>query len=161
MQFTPQSQCIVYGTHLDMIQRMLDYDFLCGRTPSVAAVMTSGSQRKHKVFYGDKELLLPTINTWDAISNYPEVDTLINLASFRSAPAVTLEAIASDKFKNIVVIAEGIPENDARAMLAAAQPKGITLLGPSTVGGMIAGALRIGNTGGSLDNIMQSRMFQA
>jgi hypothetical protein len=34
--FSPSSRAIIYGKHLDVAERMLDFDFLSGRTPSVA-----------------------------------------------------------------------------------------------------------------------------
>lgn len=37
-------------------------------------------------------------------------DTLVNFASFRSAAQATLQAMETGYFKNIIIIAEGIPE---------------------------------------------------
>ncbi|MBP7061730.1 hypothetical protein KA037_05280 [Patescibacteria group bacterium] len=35
------------------------------------------------------------------------------------------------------------------------------MIGPSVVGGIVAGALRVGNTGGSMENIMASKLYRA
>ena len=107
MHFTNQSTCILYGTHMGIVQNMLDYDYLCGRSPSVAAVLSSQkSSRRYKVMYGDQEMFIPTISSRDEIDQFPHVDTLINLASFRTCTSVNLEAIDSGKFKQIFTIAE-------------------------------------------------------
>jgi len=107
MKFTPQSEAILHGTHIGIVQNMLDYDFLCGRSPSVRAVFSSqASGKQYKVFFGDKEIFIPTIHSWDQVDQFPNVDTLINLASFRSCTAVNKEAVASGKFDHIFTIAE-------------------------------------------------------
>ena len=45
-------------------------------------------------------------------------------------------------------------------MIAAAQQSDVTMFGPSIVGGMICGVFRISHTGGSLENIIKSRLYQ-
>jgi ATP citrate (pro-S)-lyase len=42
-----------------------------------------------------------------------------------------------------------------------AAKKGVTIIGPATVGGLKPGAFRIGNTGGMLDNLLASRLYRA
>ena len=41
-----------------------------------------------------------------------------------------------------------------------AQKKGITIIGPATVGGIKPGAFKIGNTGGMMDNIVASKLYR-
>lgn len=168
MNFTNQSTCILYGTHLDIAQRMLDYDYLCGRSPSISAIMSSGSEgRNYKLFYGEQEMFVPRISMRDQVRNFPFAKILINLASFRSATAVNKEAIASGLFDAVFTIAEGIPERESRELIAYNQE--ITkqtshhtqLLWPAIVGGLIAGVIRVGNTGGSLENIVKARLYKA
>ena len=78
---------------------------------------------------------------------FQHADTLINLASFRSCTKVNKEAIASRHFKQVFTIAEGVPENETREIIQLAQGSGTTMVGPSIVGGIIAGTYRIGHTG--------------
>lgn len=60
--------CILYGNHLEVAQRMLDYDFLCGRDPSVVAIMVDSQQiRPQRLFFGDREVLIPQINVRSAV----------------------------------------------------------------------------------------------
>ena len=42
-----------------------------------------------------------------------------------------------------------------------AESKGVGIIGPASVGGLKPGCLRIGNTGGMLDNIVMSRLYRA
>merc|ERR1712194_441030 len=45
-------------------------------------------------------------------------------------------------------------------MIKAANLKSVNLIGPATVGGIKPGCLRIGNTGGMLDNIVMSKLYR-
>lgn len=42
----------------------------------------------------------------------------------------------------------------------AAEEKGVTIIGPATVGGLKPGAYKIGNTGGMMDNIVASKLYR-
>ena len=56
------------------------------------------------------------------IDQVPEIqylDTFLNFESFRSASEATWEALKSRRFKNIIIIAEGIPEREMREIIAA------------------------------------------
>jgi ATP citrate (pro-S)-lyase len=44
--------------------------------------------------------------------------------------------------------------------LVVAKEKGITIIGPATVGGIKPGAFKIGNTGGMMDNIVASKLYR-
>jgi succinyl-CoA synthetase alpha subunit len=63
------------------------------------------------------------------------------------------------QIRTIAIIAEGVPERRAREILHIAQKKGITIIGPATVGGIKPGSFKIGNTGGMMDNIVASKLY--
>lgn len=145
---TNTTTCIFYGNHTAVLQRMLDYDWLCGRSPSVVAIMVNEQHpRGVKVFRGDKEIIVPQITTREQAASYGAT-VLINFASYRTAPVVIQEALETELFAYIFTVAEGIPERTTRELIALQKryPK-TTLIGPSVVGGIVAGALRVGNTG--------------
>ena len=62
--------------------------------------------------------------------------------------------------RTIAIIAEGVPEQQARLLIAAAAEKKVTIIGPATVGGVSSGCFRIGNTGGALENIISCRLYR-
>ena len=72
-----------------------------------------------------------------------------SFCSFRSAFDVTVEAL-NIRPSTVVVIAEGIPERQAREMRAIAQRLGKWIIGLQTVGGFMPGSFKIGNAGGAL-----------
>lgn len=106
--FSRFSRAIIFGRHADVAKRMLDFDFLVGRTPSVAGFIDPGAPKKSmlKVFFGEKEIFVPVYRSFQEIENDENIDTFLNFASHRSAASVTMDALESGKFSTIVIIAE-------------------------------------------------------
>jgi ATP-citrate lyase alpha-subunit len=163
--FTKDTQAIFWNNNKSAIQRMLDYDYVINREkPSVAAIVAPTSGNKfEKFFYGPDEIMVPLYrSTTDAAAAHPNADVLLNFASFRTAYDVTMEAIGIEgQFKSIMVTAEGIPERLARKMNQAARDCGVTVIGPATVGGIAPGAFKIANVGGTIENIVNSKLHRA
>ncbi|MCI0497418.1 MAG: ATP citrate synthase [Thermoplasmata archaeon] len=161
--FDRETQAFIYNLQVNATQRMLDFDFVSGRgTPSVAAIVNpTGNDSFQKFFYGPREVLLPVYKTLkNAAKRHPNVDVMINFASFRSAAASTLEAFELQQIRTVVIIAEGVPERKMRELIAKAKELGKVIIGPATVGGVRAGAFKIGNTGGTIENIMESNLHR-
>merc|ERR550539_1126017 len=68
--------------------------------------------------------------------------------------------MSQSTIKTLGIIAEGVPEQQTRQLIQTAEAKGIGMIGPATVGGIKPGCLRIGNTGGMLDNVVMSRLYR-
>jgi succinyl-CoA synthetase alpha subunit len=142
---------------------MLDFDYVAGRErPSVAAIVNpTGSDGFQKFFYGPRELLIPIYKTIKRASErHPNVDVMINFASFRSAYASTLEAFAVPQIRTVIIIAEGVPERRIKELIAQAKKLDKVIIGPATVGGIMGGAFKIGNTGGTIENIIESKLHR-
>jgi ATP-citrate lyase alpha-subunit len=143
---------------------MLDYDYTIKREkPSVAAIVApTASGKFEKFFYGADEVMIPTYkSTAEAKAAQPQADVLLNFASFRTAYDVTMEALEIGGFKTIMITAEGIPERLARGMNQAAREAGVIVIGPATVGGIVPGAFKIANVGGTIENIVNSKLHRA
>jgi ATP-citrate lyase alpha-subunit len=163
--FNRNTKAIIYGFQRNAIQRMLDFDFVCKRdTPSVAAIIRpsqAGAIGYHKVFWGGTEIVVPIYRKLNlAVKKHPDADVLINFSSFRSAYPTTMEALNADTIKTVAVIAEGIPERRSREMRKLAEEKGKVIIGPATVGGIQAGAFKIGNTAGTIENVVLSKLYR-
>lgn len=158
--FDRNTQSLIYSFQEDAIQRMLDFDYLCRREiPSVAGIIDPTREGWHQFFFGTREILIPMHRTIsEAAEHHPQADVLINFSSFRSAYPTTKEAFELETIRTIVVIAEGVPEKYGRELAFLAKEKKKWLIGPATVGGITAGAFRIGNTGGALENIIESKL---
>jgi ATP citrate (pro-S)-lyase len=162
--FDRNTQAFIYNMQTNAVQRMLDFDYVAGRkTPSVAAIINpTGNDSFQKFFFGPKEILVPVYKSLkNAASKYKNVDVMINFASFRSAAASTEEAFAIPQIRTVVIIAEGVPERRMRELTAKAKQLNKVIIGPATVGGIVAGAFKIGNTGGTIENIMESKLHRS
>jgi len=162
--FNEDTQAIIYGLQAAPVQRMLDFDYVCKRKkPSVAAMINPTQESAiayHKVFWGSKEIVIPIYKTLEmAVKKHPNADVMINFASFRSAYDTSKEALESYTIRVVVIIAEGIPESQSRFLIKIANEKNKVIIGPATVGGIKAGAFKIGNTAGTLENIILSKLY--
>merc|ERR1719428_1103562 len=72
----------------------------------------------------------------------------------------TPSAMKFPQIKTVAIIAEGVPEQQTRDIIKEAEAKGVGMIGPATVGGIKPGSLRIGNTGGMLDNVVMSKLYR-
>uniref|UniRef100_A0A3Q1GYE6 ATP-citrate synthase n=1 Tax=Acanthochromis polyacanthus TaxID=80966 RepID=A0A3Q1GYE6_9TELE len=161
--FSNHTKSLVWGMQTRAVQGMLDFDYVCSREePSVAAmVYPFTGDHKQKFYWGHKEILIPVYkNMGDAMKKHPDVDVLINFASLRSAFDSTMETMQYPQIHTIAIIAEGIPEAHTRRIIKTADEKGVTIIGPATVGGIKPGCFKIGNTGGMLDNILASKLYR-
>jgi len=162
--FNKDTQAIFWNNNSSAIQRMLDYDYTIGREkPSVAAIVAPTSASKfEKFFWGGEEVMIPLFKTTkEAKEAFENADVLLNFASFRTAYDVTVEALAIGGFKTIMITAEGIPERLARTMNEQARELGVTVIGPATVGAIAPGAFKIANIGGTINNIINSKLHRA
>jgi ATP-citrate lyase alpha-subunit len=161
--YTNETQAIFWNNNASAIQRMLDYDYVINRkTPSVAAIVAPTADSKfQKFFWGPDEIMINLYkNTKDAKKAHPNADVLLNFASFRTAYDVTMEALEMGGFSSVMVTAEGIPERLARKMNQAARDKNVTVIGPATVGAIAPGGFKIANIGGTIENIIQSKLHR-
>ncbi len=161
--FSKETKALIYNFKANPVQRMLDFDHICRRErPSVSGLISPGSKGGyHKAFFGDREIMIPIYGSIEEGSNnHPEADVLINFASFRSAFDSSRRALQTDSIRTVVIIAEGVPENDIKKLISLSKKKGKFIIGPATVGGVQAGGFKIGNTAGTVDNIISSKLHR-
>ena len=163
--FDKHTQAIIYSLQAAAVQRMLDFDFISKRdTPSVAAIIQptqTSAVAYHKVFYGAREIVIPIYKTLEfATRKHPTANVLINFSSFRSAFETSMEGLQSPTIRTVVIIAEGVPERQARLLIQSAEKNKKFIIGPATVGGLVAGAFKIGNAAGTLENIELSKLYR-
>jgi ATP citrate (pro-S)-lyase len=161
--FDKNTQSFIYNNQVNATQRMLDFDYVSGRDiPSVAAIINpTGSDSFSKFFFGTSEILIPVYKSLrKAKEKHPSVDVMINFASFRSAASSTDEALDMPQLRTIIVIAEGVPERRMKLLTAKSKALGKVIIGPATVGGIKAGCFKIGNAGGTIENIVDSKLHR-
>lgn len=159
---TKNTKAIFYNEHDKPIQRMLDYDYLVGKdTPSIVAIINPRKAGEHRTFFGKSQISIPVYtSTTEASKIHKDADLFINFASERSAYESSIEALKLDSIKTIMITAEGIPENETRELIKVANENKKWIIGPATVGAIKPGCIRIANTGGNIDNIIESKLHR-
>jgi len=160
--FSRDTKAFIYGSQTAAVQRMLDFDYMCRKdSPSVVAMITPERGGFEKFFWGTKEIRVPRLTSIaQSCEQFPGVDVMVNFASQRSSYEVTVEALNTDTIRTIAVIAEGIPERLERKLGALSKKLGKWIIGPATVGGVKAGAFKIGNAAGTMENIRMDRLYR-
>ena len=161
--FSKSTCAFVYGMQPRAVQGMLDFDFICKREkPSVTAMIYPfGGNHVQKFYWGSTEVLIPVFaSVLEACQRFPHVDTVINFSSFRSVYDTSIDLMSNSQIKNMAIIAEGVPERRSRMILKIAHERGVTIIGPATVGGIKPGCFKIGNTGGMIDNLISCKLYR-
>lgn len=162
--FSRNTTAIFFNYKRNPVQRMLDFDFICGRTvPSVAAIVSPGAAPGgfQKAFFGKAEVAIPVYgSTQTAAREHPTSDVFVNFASYRSAYESTADALEQPTIRVAAIIAEGIPERDVKKLITYANNRGKVIIGPATVGGVQAGAFKIGDTAGTVENIIKCKLYR-
>lgn len=160
---TKNTKAIFYNQHPKPIQRMIDYDWLVKKdAPSVVAIVNPRKAGFHRAFWGQEEISIPVYKTvTEAAQAHQDADLLINFASERSAFEPSKEALEIGTVKTVMITAEGIPENETRELIRIAKENKKWIIGPTTVGAIKPGVFKIANTGGTIENIMESKLHRA
>lgn len=161
---------ISLGSHPGILQSMMDFDFLCGKTePDLKAVIASG-KKYHRAFWGDQDRLLPVFRSVEAmpLELKTECTLFLNLTSGRRTLSSTVDIL--NTLPHIVggaLFAENVPEKHALELFSLVQNNGSGMtsdqfiVGPATVGLMIPGKLKLGPIGGTqADQLIASHLFE-
>jgi ATP citrate (pro-S)-lyase len=159
-----ETRAFLYGMQPKAVQGMLDFDYISKRSrPSVAGMIYPfGGDHVQRFYWGAKETLINVYaDVAKACATHPNVDFVINFSSCRSVWESCREIMdRCPQIRVIAVIAEGVPERYAKMLATMARERAVTIIGAATVGGLRAGAFKIGNTGGMIDNIISSKLYR-
>ena len=148
--------------HAGIIQSILDYDYLIGKKrPSIVAIVAKGRSRE-RFFWGTGEVSIRVYPEITALSDetLSSVSMVINAQSARHVKEMSIEAIKLMKnLKVMTIFAENTPERHALEIHHLAKSKGIMVIGPSSVGLLVPGFVKLGAIGGTLrEQIIRSRI---
>jgi ATP citrate (pro-S)-lyase len=154
---------LVLGNHPRIVQSILDFDYLAGKKmPSVVGIVT-GNKKAVKCFFGRSEFLLPCYSSVSAVPKEAgaRVRWMLNVQSGRRAKDSTIAFF--DAFPDALgghLFAENVPERHATELI---QRYGKTkvIAGPSGVGFLVGGKLKLGAIGGiDAEQILGSRLTE-
>lgn len=154
---------VTIGSHPGIIQSILDFDFLCGKTsPSVVGIIATG-RRYERYFFGKKEVLIPVFQGADVIPDTlkEQISLFINLSSARRTLSSTLSLLADiPGIKAGSIFAENVPERHAITLWKKLQEKNISVFGPASVGILIPNMLKLGAIGGvDIRQLVDAQLF--
>lgn len=153
---------IVIGNHTGIIQSILDFDYLSGKTaPSIIAVV-GRTQGMVKYFWGKQERWLPIVS--DPAKLKLKLNGsywFLNLLSGRRTLATTINLLISvPNLAGGCLFAENVTEQDAQALNKISRQYNLLLIGPSSVGLVVPPTLKLGAIGGiTFDQIVGAQLF--
>jgi len=139
------------GAHPQIFQAILDFDYLAGKKePSLVGVIVS-NRRAMKLFWGKGEVLVPCFPSAKAVPEdvARKVQWMLNVQSGRRTYDSTVSFF--EAFPNALgghLFAENVPERHATELLKK-YGKTKIIAGPSGVGFLIGGTLKLGAIGGT------------
>jgi len=157
-----QPQILVHGLHQGIIQSILDYDHLLGReVPSIVGIIARG-RKKERFFWGGTEVEIPLYSSLSVVPVAVKkvVNSLVNVQSARNVKDSVIESIDSlPDLKIVDIFAEGTPERHALDLIEYGKDKNVLVVGPSSVGVLVPGVLKLGAIGGTMyDQLLDARI---
>lgn len=147
-----QATTICLGTHPGIIQSMLDYDYLCGKTkPSIVGIIAQG-RKQERYFWGETEVTLPVYATLEELGaeQSQAINCVLNVQSARRVLSSTTQALqALPNLKVVTIFAEQTPERHAIELAELALKQDVLIVGPASVGVLVPGVLKLGAIGGT------------
>ncbi|HWO07607.1 MAG TPA: citrate/2-methylcitrate synthase [Candidatus Paceibacterota bacterium] len=159
-----EQKTLVLGNHPGIVQSILDFDYACGkREPSILACITS-NRKAIKFFFGNGEVMIPCYPTVTALPSpiASRVNWMLNVQSGRRAFDSTVAFFdAFPEAHGGHIFAENVPERHATELIKR-YGKTKTIAGPSGVGILVGGHLKIGAIGGiGLAQLEQGKLATA
>jgi succinyl-CoA synthetase alpha subunit len=147
-----EPQIICLGSHPGIIQSMLDYSYCIGQSePNIIAIISAG-RKQERYFWGQQEFAIPVYPSLTALpaGHLKAATALLNVQSARRVLSSMQEAfklLPNLRLANI--FAEQVPETHALQVAALAEAHGALVAGPSSVGLLLPGIMKLGAIGGT------------
>lgn len=157
-----EPRILFIGSHKRIIQSVLDFDFIAGKkTPSVS-VIVAGGRKYEKYFFGTDEILIPVFSSLEKIPDKlkKEINYFYNVSSARRSLESSKAALHLPSLIAGSLFAENIPEKHSILLAQKAIEEEILLIGPSSVGLLVPGILKLGAVGGvEMHQLVDSNLF--
>ncbi len=142
-----EGSVLVAGNHPRIIQSMLDFDFLCGKERHSVVGIIASNRKAQKFFFGTKEVLVPCYASVAAVPT-GNIEWLLNMQSGRRTFETTCTFFERyPKALGAHLFAENVPEKHATELIKRFGEEYI-IAGPSGVGILVPGHLKLGAIGG-------------
>lgn len=146
------NKIVVLGSHPGIIQSILDFDYLAGKSePSIIGIVAAG-RKNDRFFWGESEVIIPVVDHVEklGVKKVEMCTAVVNTQSARRVLSSSMTAIDSlPNMKALVIFAERTPESHTRELIAYIKERDVLVIGPSSVGLLIPGSLKLGAIGGT------------
>jgi len=143
---------VILGSHADVIQSMLDYDYLAGKNkPSILAIVASG-RKQERYFWGETEVTIPVVSNLSLLSEpiRNSITAALNVQSARRILSSTTQAVELLPHLQVLdIFAEQTPESHSLELITLAAAHNVLIAGPASVGILIPGFMKLGAIGGT------------
>lgn len=142
--------------------RIGEFDYLIGQPLSVSSFVNPNTSAHFTlVSSGETWHDLPIFDTLDkAVENDKNVNSVGIHFNAKHVLYWVQEVVKHPQIKNVVILAEDVPEKDAREIVALQKKHNLNILGPSSLGIIMAGKGRIGELCGEFKNLQQCKLDQ-
>lgn len=146
-----EAKILVIGSYSPITQSILDFDYIAGKKdPSVVGIIKA-NKKGERFFYGHEEILVPYFrNLTETGSDInSEINYFLNVASARRVLFTT--ELTINTLPNLaggVIFAENTPEKHALELYKDTISEDFFIAGPSSVGMLIPGKVKLGAIGG-------------
>ena len=155
---------LVLGNHPGIVQSILDFDYACGKKELSIVGCVTANRKALKMFFGTKEVLIPCFKDCASVPHELGKKTgwMLNVQSGRRAYESTCAFFdAFPKAHGGHIFAENVPERHAIQLMErygtdpstgspqASSGQGKLIAGPSGVGLLVSGHLKLGAIGGT------------
>ena len=126
--------------------KIAEFDFLAKIPFSVSSFVNSNANEKFSlVNYGFEWHDVPVFKNIDQAVKFDEiVDSVVICINAKYVLEWIKKILIHKSIKNITILAEDVPERDAREIVSVAVSKGINIVGPSSTGMLVSGKRRLG-----------------
>jgi succinyl-CoA synthetase alpha subunit len=102
--------------------------------------------------------MIPVYDNVQDCTKTNKVWGIVLLVSQRNVRRVT-EEVLREGIKHIFILAENVPERDARVIRAYAKEHNARIIGPASVGALYVGELKVGHAGGLIENLTRQDLL--
>ena len=152
------NKIVVLGNHEGIIQSVLDFDYLSGKSEGSILGIVTGRSGFAKYFWGRKEILIPTLHSVNGFTDLPAQAGLrlnehniwlLNLLSGRRTLLSTEEFLKHLPLAyGAALFAENVPELHSQNLIKLGSDSSKLIVGPASVGLLVPGVLKLGPIGG-------------
>ena len=160
---TLKTKVVIQGgvAGLNAAKRMAEFSYLIQKPLNVEAfVYPPDAGKTYDVPFGNTIVAVPVYRSVKDAAAKHDINTSLIYVGANRAYAAAMEAMEVPGIKFMSMIAEGVPERDAKLLTKEAKKRGKIVNGPSSIGVISPGQCRLGVVGATYENLCLSKLHR-